>query len=71
MDSIFDEIKMEVGEVSKEALENHFSGYYKNAGRLTNYRKELVQVAAVAVAMIECLDRNDNDGFPEKPNIRS
>jgi hypothetical protein len=27
-------------------------------GRLSRYRKELIQVAAVAVQMIECLDRN-------------
>lgn len=46
----------EVGEVSKEALENHFK-YANNTG-LANYRKELIQVAAVAVQMIECLDRN-------------
>lgn len=51
----------EVGEVSKEALENHFTGtYYKpNEKGLAKYREELVQVAAVAVAMIESLDRNN------------
>ncbi len=48
----------EVGEVSKEALENHFSKYYKDTNKLANYRKELIQVAAVAIAMIESLDRN-------------
>jgi NTP pyrophosphatase (non-canonical NTP hydrolase) len=42
----------EVGEVAKAALE------WKFAGRsLRLYRDELVQVAAVAVAMIECYDR--------------
>lgn len=46
----------EFGEASKEALENHFK-YANNTG-LANYRKELIQVAAVAVQMIECLDRN-------------
>lgn len=44
----------EVGEVNKAALESHFSGK-----PLSDYRDELVQVAAVAVAMIECFDRNN------------
>ena len=63
----------EVGEVSKEALDHHFKNPYFDAQgnkepvldndvvqhiRLDKYRKELIQVAAVAVAMIECLDRN-------------
>lgn len=47
----------EFGEASKEALEHHFK-YAGNEG-LANYRKELIQVAAVAVSMIECLDRNN------------
>jgi len=47
----------EFGEAAKEALENHFK-YAGNEG-LANYRKELIQVAAVAVQMIECLDRNE------------
>ena len=38
----------EVGEVNKAI----------NDGDLDNYREELVQVAAVAVAMIESYDRN-------------
>lgn len=38
----------EVGEACKEVLEN----------RLEHYREELVQVAAVAVAAIESVDRN-------------
>jgi NTP pyrophosphatase (non-canonical NTP hydrolase) len=46
----------EVGEVNKEALENHFR--YNDKRNYANYRDELIQVAAVAVAMIECLDRN-------------
>lgn len=37
----------EVGEANKSALEN----------KLDEYREELIQVAAVAVAMLECLDR--------------
>lgn len=44
----------EVGEVNKAALEAKFGG--KN---LREYRKELIQVAAVAIAMVECFDRND------------
>lgn len=46
----------EVGEANKAALEHHFN--YKGAS-LQAYRAELVQVAAVAVAMIESLDRNE------------
>ena len=42
----------EVGEVSQEVLRNHFGGKYLEA-----YRAECIQVAAVAVAMVECLDR--------------
>lgn len=38
----------EFGEVSKAILE----------GDMGNYREELLQVAAVAIAAIECLDRN-------------
>lgn len=46
----------EVGETNKAALETFFS--YREADRdYSEYRKELVQVAAVAVAMIESLDR--------------
>jgi len=48
----------EVGEVSKEALEAHFKKCYWDAENLKNYREELIQVAAVAVAMVESLDRN-------------
>lgn len=50
----------EVGEMAKEAHEYHFRGrYYKDTGQLERYRKELVQVAAVAVAMLESLYRNE------------
>lgn len=62
----------EVGEASKEALDHYFSNPTKLANgeltpvnsveqkqRLINYRKEMIQVAAVAVQMIECLDRNN------------
>lgn len=47
----------EVGEVAKEALENHFNGIYRDPAALHNYRMELIQVAAVAVNMVECFDR--------------
>lgn len=43
----------EVGEVSKEVNENKF-----NAKEFSDYRKEMIQVAAVAIAAIESLDRN-------------
>lgn len=52
----------EFGEACKAALEARFAGpYYKGDAKtkLIEYRKELIQVAAVAVAMIECVDRNE------------
>jgi hypothetical protein len=51
----------EVGEAAKEALEHHWAGkhYPPDPERLNRLRAELVQVAAVAVAMIESLDRNE------------
>lgn len=53
----------EVGEANKAALESYF---YNKGPRepeskdkdYSEYRKELIQVAAVAVAMVESLDRN-------------
>ena len=42
----------EVGEACEAALEAQYGGK-----PLANYRAELVQVAAVALAAIECLDR--------------
>jgi len=46
----------EVGEAAEEALNIRFD--YKDGGRpLVALRMELIQVAAVAVAFIECLDR--------------
>lgn len=42
----------EVGEVAKAVLDKRFNDYQEG-----NYREELVQVAAVAVAMIESFDR--------------
>jgi len=62
----------EVGEVAKEAVDYHFKNPVKNyhayfpsmeqaqEDRIREYRKELIQVAAVAVQMIECLDRNSS-----------
>lgn len=54
-------LQEEVGEAAKEALEHHFGPRYypEDAERLARYRAELVQVAAVAVAAIESLDRNE------------
>jgi NTP pyrophosphatase (non-canonical NTP hydrolase) len=45
----------EVGEVAQAILQTRFGGEH---GGWKNVAKELVQVAAVAVAMLECLDRN-------------
>lgn len=44
----------EVGEVNKAVLEAHFSD-----GLWRDYTEELIQVAAVAVAMVECVERLD------------
>ena len=51
----------EVGEAQKEALEHHWAGthYPADEFRLVRLRAELIQVAAVAVAAIESLDRNE------------
>jgi NTP pyrophosphatase (non-canonical NTP hydrolase) len=49
----------EVGEVSKEALEFHFKRFYDDTGQLERYEKELIQVAAVALAMLESYGRNE------------
>lgn len=49
----------EVGEANQHALQAHFSkdALYQ-AEQLVAYRKELIQIAAVAVAMAESIDRN-------------
>lgn len=44
----------EVGEYAQAALQTQFGG---NNGGLKHMREEAVQMAAVAVAIIECLDR--------------
>ena len=61
----------ECGEVAKEALEYHFytkknrlsdksaSSIVWQKEKLSKYRTELIQVAAVAVAMLESLERNE------------
>lgn len=47
----------EFGEASKEALEMHFHPDAHFAQRVVDLRKELFQVAAVSVAIIETLER--------------
>ena len=47
----------EYGEACKAALEQHFPAY----PRTSNYREELIQVAAVAVAAIDSLDRREGE----------
>ena len=54
--SIWTDILMEeVGEVSKAILEATFGD-----GSWNEYRKELIQVAAVAIAMLESFDRDSS-----------
>lgn len=50
----------ETGEASQAAVKARFEALGPTDSRmlLKHYRAELVQVAAVAVAMIECLDRD-------------
>lgn len=51
----------EVGEANKAALEARFTPLEFNDtryGLYMEYREELIQVAAVAVAMVESVDRN-------------
>ena len=47
----------EVGEANQAALKS-----YSEGGNWDAYRAELIQVAAVAVAMVECYDRNFKNG---------
>ena len=51
----------EVGEASECALHRRFGG-----PEAANYREELVQVAAVALAMIECEDRRSALAAPKE-----
>lgn len=51
----------EFGEISRAALEAHFQQGVTSVPLTQNYRhyrEELIQLAAVAVAMVECLDRD-------------
>ena len=61
----------EYGEACKGALEAHFDLSYPDA-KMEAYRDELIQVAAVAVAAIESLDRalrrGKNGLFPKELN---
>ncbi len=59
----------EIGETAKEALDHHFNypapknwkgtNAALQENRLKNYRKELIQVVAVATQMILSVDRNE------------
>ena len=49
----------EVGELAQAILETHFDNG-TNLGGTVNIRNEAVQCAAVAMAMIECIDRTAN-----------
>lgn len=54
----------EVGEANKAALEAHFPNYDRY-GDWTDYRRELIEVAAVAVAAVESLDRQKDSRFKD------
>ena len=48
----------EVGEVNRAAMEIHFKDEYKfYNGDIKDFRKELIQVAAVCVQIIEDIDK--------------
>lgn len=56
----------EVGELAQAILETHFdkNPEHLTKGGIVNIRREAVQSAAVTMAMIECIDRNDpQDGL--------
>lgn len=57
----------EFGEVSQEVVDIHFGREFD----FSNYRKELVQLAAVAAAAVECLDRRVRDGDARRAKRRS
>lgn len=52
----------EVGEVAKAIIEAGLPGRRRNPATVVDLRTELVQVAAVAISMIACLDRVGVDG---------
>ena len=47
----------EVGELAQTAIETEFAGMGKHGG-VESIRQEAIHVAAVAIAIIECLDRD-------------
>lgn len=56
----------ELGKANRNALQAHFCGAHINSDnakyqqeQLVEYRKELVQIAAIAVGMIQSFDRNE------------
>lgn len=61
----------EVGETAKAALEARFPGMGKNPEMLlAHLREEAVQTAAVALAIVECLDR-DKWGWPIAADVQT
>jgi len=52
----------EFGELAQAILETHFQDnpQHLTKGGINNIRNEAVQVCAVAMALIECIDRADN-----------
>jgi hypothetical protein len=62
----------EVGEASKEAVDFHFGTPLDNGfsniqkQKLRDYRKEMIQVAAVAMQAVESLDRQTNSIYRNK-----
>lgn len=60
----------EVGEVNKACIETYFN--YEGADSdYSEYRKELIQTAAVCVAMIECLDEKNSEILNQRINPRT
>lgn len=47
----------EVGEAAQEAVKSHFADEGVYGKHVDLYRQEMIQVAALAIAMIESLDR--------------
>ena len=54
----------EVGETAQAAIEERFGGPH---GTKEHVRAEAVQVAAVALAIVECLDRGQQPSATERP----
>ena len=56
----------EFWELAQAILETHFDNgpSARKLGGRSAIRKEAVQCAAVAMALVECLDRNSNDDYP-------